>query len=284
MSPDEKHGRRILGAFALGIFVAAVNSLLDFFFARMGIAPATTALNDLIIGAAAGIFAYIWMCQQSARIALENSTQKFMEEIVQNERKRIALELHDTVCQAQTGAVMHLECANDSLVENQEARNHVYRALHLVRESMTEMRCALWDLYPEELEKVHLKGAIEYLIKDLAAGNGLNAHFLLEGTIRQLPPEIEKGLLRISQEALSNVVKHARAHEVQVELFLDSQRARLSVKDDGQGFQPELRPGSFGLTSMENRTKALGGVWTIHSEPGRGTEVHASIPIPSALN
>ena len=102
--------------------------------------------------------------------------------------------------------------------------------------------------------------------------------------IRRLPLEIEKGLLRISQEALSNVVKHAQAHEVRIELFLDSQRARLCVKDDGQGFRPELNPGSFGLTSMQDRTQSLGGVWTIHSEPGRGTEVHASIPISPVIN
>ena len=108
--------------------------------------------------------------------------------------------------------------------------------------------------------------------------------FLLSGTRRRLPLEIEKGLLRISQEALSNIVKHAKAHEVRIELFLDPQRARLCVKDDGQGFDSELNPGSFGMTSMQDRTKALGGVWSIRSEPGGGTEVHASIPIPPVMN
>ena len=70
---------------------------------------------------------------------------------------------------------------------------------------------------------------------------------------------------------------------MQIELFLDSQRARLCVKDDGRGFQPERVPGSFGLTSMEERTSALGGVWTIQSEPGRGTEVQAWVPIPAEI-
>ena len=107
------------------------------------------------------------------------------------------------------------------------------------------MRCALWDLYPEELQKADLRSAIETLIKDLTAGNGLIVRFSFGGTIRRLPPETEKGLLRISQEALSNVVKHARAHEVQIELFLDAQRARLCVKDDGRGFQPEQVSGRF---------------------------------------
>ncbi len=284
MSPDEKFGRHAIGALALGLFVTLANSLVDVLFDRMGVRTAGTVLNDLIIGAAAGLFAYFWMSRQDAKISMEQATQKIVEESVQQERKRIALELHDTVCQAQTGAILQLECAGDFLGENPEAREHVSRALQLVRESVAEMRCALWDLFPEELEKVHLKAALEHLIKDLTEGNGLTAHFSLEGMNRTLPPEIERGLLRISQEALSNVVRHAQAHEVQIQLFLDSQRARLSVKDDGRGFQPGLGPGSFGLTSMEDRTKALGGVWTIHSEPGCGTEVHASIPIPPAVN
>ena len=189
-----------------------------------------------------------------------------------------------TVCQAQTGAIMHLECAGDSLGDNLEAREHLHRALQLIRGGMTEMRCALWDLYPEELQKADLRSAIEFLVKDLTAGNGLSVQFSFDGKIWRLPPETEKGLLRISQEALSNVVKHARAREVRIEVFLDSQRARLCVKDDGQGFLPELNSGSLGLTSMEDRTKALGGVWTIQSEPGCGTEVHASIPISPAMN
>lgn len=142
------------------------------------------------------------------------------------------------------------------------------------------MRCALWDLYPEELQKLDLKNAIEMLVKDLTADNELSVQFSLDGKVRRLPLDIEKGLLRISQEALSNIVKHARAREVRIDLFLDSERARLSVKDDGQGFQPDLHAGSFGLTSMQDRTTSLGGIWTIHSEPGCGTEVHASIPIP----
>lgn len=280
MSPDERLGRRIIGSFVLGLGVAMANFALDRLFARMGAARDTNVLNDLIIGAAAAVLAYVWVSRQDVKHALELSREKLMQEAIHSERKRIALELHDTVCQAHTGSIMHLELAGDFLGDNPAARTHVHRALQLVRGSMTEMRCALWDLYPEELEKLDLKNAIELLVKDLTADNGLSVQFSLDGKIRRLPLDIEKVLLRISQEALSNIVKHAQAREVRVDLFLDAERARLSVKDDGQGFQPDLNAGSFGLTSMQDRTKALGGIWTIHSEPGRGTEVHASIPIP----
>lgn len=284
MSPDERLGRRIIGSFVLGLGIAMANFALDRLFARMGAARDTNILNDLIIGAAAAVLAYVWVSRQDVKHALELSREKLMQEAIQAERKRMALELHDTVCQAHTGSIMHLELAGDFLDDNPAARTHVHRALQLVRGSMTEMRCALWDLYPEELEKLDLKNAIELLVKDLTADNGLSVQFSLDGKIRRLPLDIEKGLLRISQEALSNIVKHAQAREVRIDLFLDSERARLSVKDDGQGFQLDLNAGSFGLTSMQDRTKAMGGIWTIHSEPGHGTEVHASIPIPPVMS
>jgi signal transduction histidine kinase len=284
MSLDERLGKRIVGSFILGVAVALANFALDIFFARRGTARDTTVLNDLLIGAAAAGLAYIWVSRQDVKHALELSKEKLMQEAVQSERKRMALELHDTVCQAHTAAVMHLEMAHDSVDENLAAREHVRRALQLVRGSTTEMRCALWNLYPEELQKVDLKSAIEYLAKDLIAGNTPNIQFSFDGVVRRLPPETENALLRISQEALSNAVKHAQAREVRVELFLDSECARLCVKDDGQGFQPALQSGSFGLTSMQDRAKALGGVWSIHSEPGGGTEIHASIPIPRTMS
>jgi signal transduction histidine kinase len=284
MTPDERFGRRIVGSFILGILIGLGNFALDRSFARLHTVPATTVLNDLIIGAAAAFLGYIWVSRQDTRHALELSKEKLMQGAIQKERKRIALDLHDTVCQGHTGAILQLELAADSLGKNPEPKEHVHRALQLVRGSMTEMRCALWDLYPEELQKVDLKDAIEILVKDLTSDNGLNVHFSLSGTRRRLPLEIEKGLLRVSQEALSNVVKHAKAHEVQIELFLDAQRARLCVKDDGQGFNSDSHTGSFGMTSMQERTKALGGVWSIRSEPGCGTEVHASIPIPLMTN
>lgn len=284
MSPDERLGRRIIGSFVLGLGVAMANFALDRLFARMGGARDTNILNDLIIGAAAAVLAYAWVSRQDVKHALELSREKLMQEAIQAERKRMALELHDTVCQAHTGSIMHLELADDFLGDNPAAQTHVHRALQLVRGGMTEMRCALWDLYPEELQKLDLKNAIELLVKDLTANNGLSVQFSLDGKVRRLPIDIEKGLVRISQEALSNIVKHAQAREVHIDLFLDSERVRLSVKDDGQGFQPDLNAGSFGLTSMQDRTRAMGGIWTIHSEPGRGTEVHASIPIPPVMS
>jgi signal transduction histidine kinase len=278
-SPEDKLGRRILGPLLVGIFVALANFALDVSFPRSHVVPATTVLNDLIIGAAAGLLAYIWLARQTARHLLELSRQKLTQEAIDQERKRIALDLHDTVCQAHAAAIMQLECVQDSPEMNRAAQEHLLRALQLVRGATAEMRCVLWDLYPEEMQKVDLRTAIEYLSKNLTAGSGTNVHISLDGTMRQLPPDIQRGLLRISQEALSNVVKHAQARDVSIELLLDSEQVHLCIRDNGQGFWAEPEPGTFGLASMENRAKALGGVWEIHGEPGRGTEVRASLPL-----
>jgi signal transduction histidine kinase len=282
MPSDEKLGRRIVASLVLGVFIGVANFTFDVSFPRFHTVSATTVLNDIVIGAAAGLLAYIWVTRQTTRHALELTREKLTQEVIHRERKRVALDLHDTVCQAHTAAMMHLECAQDSPEMSSETREHLHRALLLVRGATTEMRCVLWDLYPEELQKVDLRTAIELLAKNLTANTGLSVQVSVDGAVDRLPQNIESGLLRITQEALSNVVKHAQARCVRVELVVRFGQACLCVKDDGQGFRAEHEPGTFGLNSMENRTKALGGTWEIHSEQGQGSEIRASIPIATA--
>jgi signal transduction histidine kinase len=170
MSSDPRLEKRLISCFIFGACVAAANYVLDVSFSRLGVSTTTNALNDLIIGAAAALLAWSWVSLETSRNPLSASKEKAVAAAIHADRKRIALGLHDSMCQ------------------------------------------------------------------------------------------------------------------VQIDLFLDSRRARLLVEDDGQGFLPEIHPESLGLTSMQDRTRALGSVCTIHSEPGQGTEVHASIPIPLATN
>ena len=284
MSPGERLGRRIIGSLALGVFVTLANFALDIFVSRRDGIHATNTLNDFLIGVVVALLGYAWVSRRDAKQALELSTERLTREAIDKERKRIALEIHDSVGQALAGAILHLELAGEFLAANQSAHEHVRRAFHLVCGSMTDMRCALWDLYPEELQKLDLKSAIECLVKDWTTSERLKVHFCVNGLPRRLPLETEKALLRICQEALSNAVRHAQAREVRIQLFFDSKEARLHVKDDGQGFQPEQITESFGLISMQNRVQSSGGVWTLHSEPGCGTDVQVSIPIPLAMD
>ena len=284
MPTDGRLGHRITGSIALGVFVTLASFAIDCFFDRRDGTLATNALNDLIIGAGAAVLAHIWVSRRDVKHESNMATQKLMQEAIDKERKRIALEIHDTVGQAHAGAIMHLELAGDSLAANDSAREHVRRALQLISSSITDMRSALWDLYPEELQRLDLKGAIDCLVGDLTADGRLVVRFSTDGLVRRLPLETERALLKICQEALSNIVKHARAHEVTIDLFFESHQARLCIKDDGQGFLPEEGSESFGLVSMRNRTQSLKGVCAIHSELGRGTDVDVSIPIPSVAD
>jgi signal transduction histidine kinase len=284
MSTSERLGRRIIGSLALGAFAALANIALDISVSRRDGVHATNTLNEFLIGVGVALLGYAWVSRRDSKHALELSTVRVMREAIDKERKRIALEIHDSVGQALTGAILHLELASDFLPVNQPAREHVRRAFQLVCGSMTDMRCALWDLYPEELQKLGLKSAIECLVRDWTTSDGLKVHFSVNGLPRRLPLETEKALLRICQEALSNAVRHAQAREVRIQLFFDSQEARLHVKDDGRGFQPGQISESFGLISMQNRVQSSGGVWALHSEPGCGTDVQVSIPIPLATD
>lgn len=173
MSPSDRLRWRIIGSLALGVFVALANLFLDISVSRRDGAHATNALNEFIIGVTAALLGYVWVSHRDATHELELSTERRMQEAVHEERKRIALEIHDTVGQAHAGAILHLELASDFLAPNQTAREHVRRALQLICGSMTEMRCALWDLYPEELQKLDLRGAIECLVNDLTTNSGL---------------------------------------------------------------------------------------------------------------
>jgi signal transduction histidine kinase len=274
--------KRALGSLLFGALIGAANFAFDVSFPRSHPVSATTILNELIIGAAAAVLAYIWVSRQAAKQALELATEKLTQDAIERERKRIALDLHDSVCQEHTGAIMHLECALDSSRITGEAQEHLSRALQLVRGATTEMRCALWDLYPEEMRRVDIRTAIDYFARNITSGSGLNVQVFLEGPTRHLPHEVEKTLLRISQEALTNVLKHARASDVEVQLVVDAREACLSVKDNGCGFRTGTSAGGLGLASMKDRAQAVGGTWEIHTEPGRGTEVRTRIPIPVA--
>jgi signal transduction histidine kinase len=284
MTLNEKPGRRIIGTLAIGVFVTLASFSLDLFFDRRDGTLATIAVNDLIIGGAVALLIYVWVSRRDADYAQKLFAERLMNEAIDKERKRMALEIHDTIGQSNAGAIMHMELAIDSLKSNETAREHVGRALQLVRGSITEMRCALWDLYPEELQKLDLKGAIECLVKDLATSDSLALHFSTAGLVRRLPLETERALLRICQEALANTVKHARARNIKVVLRFAPHEARLDIEDDGQGFLPQETSESLGLISMKNRTQSVGGVCTIRSGPGCGTNISVSIPISPARN
>src|ERR687885_1019148 len=218
-------------------------------------------------------------------LARDITDRKRAEEAsILEERNRIAREIHDTLAQALTGVIVHMEAAKVVVPEESKARTHVIQAQNLARDGLAEARRSVWALRPQVLEQGGLKQALESLVHGLTAGTAIKGQCTIEETRYPLPCNVEIDLLRIAQEAFVNALKHAHANAVQVELTFGSQAVSLCVRDNGPGFDPELLRGKgFGLVGIRERIQSLGGQLTIASQPGQGTEVIAVVPLASEI-
>ena len=133
----------------------------------------------------------------------------------------------------------------------------------------------------EATGKKDLPAALRDTTKRLTAANDIEAVVEVTGPLRPLPLPVETNLLRIGQEAINNAVKHARANRIDVTLNFDTRSVRLSVRDDGRGFDPEaqIADGHFGLIGMRERAEQIGGVLSIDSAAERGTQIAIDVPL-----
>lgn len=191
---------------------------------------------------------------------------------VAQERQRLAREIHDTMAQSLAGVVTQLEAAVGG--ERQE------RALALAREALREARRSVLDLAPHALETATLPAALEALVREREPDGATLTEVTITGDPVPLHPEVEATVLRVSQESLANVTKHARATRVGVTLSYADEEVVLDVRDDGVGFDPEQPrgTGSFGLRGMRQRAERLAGVLSLESTPGSGTAVSLRLP------
>lgn len=198
---------------------------------------------------------------------------------VQEERQRLAREIHDTIAQSLAGIVAQLQAAGED-ADAADVRRRVARAADLARTALVEARRSMMDLVPAPLADGSLADAVTALVDDWAAHHPVRASAVVTGEVRALHPEVEATLLRVVQEALSNVAKHAGATRVGVTLsYLDDEVA-VDVRDDGTGFDPAGARGgtSFGLRGMRQRAERLAGVLDLETEPGAGTAVSVRLP------
>jgi ligand-binding sensor domain-containing protein/signal transduction histidine kinase len=207
---------------------------------------------------------------------------------VLQERNRIARELHDNLAQEILGVSVQLEIVARLMNTSTEAaRTHLDRARALVRSSIAEARRYVWDLRSQSLEERDLPTALAEMTRRLTAESGVQTQFQVGGTFRPLPPQVENNLLRIGQEAVNNAVRHAQARTIAVNLDFDARGVRLSVRDDGRGFDRQSQSngsnGHFGLVSMRERAEEMGGSVQINSSPGEGSEVLVSVPIKGEI-
>ena len=198
------------------------------------------------------------------------------------ERNRIAREIHDTLAQGFVGIGVQLETvAKTQSVSAELAREHLDRARILVRSSLAEARRSVWALRSQALEQDDLAGALSEVARQLSGDHEVRVR--VAGRPRRLAAGVENNLLRIAQEALANAVRHANADEICVDLLFGDGVVRLSVCDDGCGFDVEhtaqAASGHFGLAGIRERVHNLGGELSLLSRPGQGSEVVVEVPV-----
>lgn len=200
---------------------------------------------------------------------------------ISEERQRLAREIHDTLAQSLTGVITQLEAADQSDHDPLTRRRHLDNAAGLARQGLTEARRSVRALAPGALEHGRLPDALDQQVRDWSQLHAIPAETLVTGATVSLPTQAEVALLRVAQEALANVGKHAEASRVVVTLSGLDDQVLLDIRDDGCGFDASAvtNGSSFGLISMRQRLAELGGELTVESGLGAGTAISACIPI-----
>lgn len=189
----------------------------------------------------------------------------------ERERTRLARDLHDTIAQ---------ELSSVSLLARAGDAERLPQIDALAQHSLAGLRRIVAALAPAELDDTALAAALGRLLDALAADTGIRVSLEVDEQVAALPTPVEVTFLRVAQSALANVRLHARASTVQVTLATAGERVRLTIADDGVGFDPDAIPAraaSYGLVAMRSRLRELGGDLDIHSAPGAGTTLRAEV-------
>ncbi|MDP2728769.1 MAG: GAF domain-containing protein, partial [Dehalococcoidia bacterium] len=204
----------------------------------------------------------------------------------EEERKRIARELHDESAQALTALIMSIQAAQEALPDGLDReKERLARTKAQAIHALVEMRQMILDLRPTALDDLGLVPAIRWYTEAHLQPLGIRSAVEAVGIKRRLPPEIETSLFRISQEAINNVAKHSKAKEASIRLEIGEEEVRCKVEDDGVGFDVGTylshkgTDQGLGLLGVRERVSLLGGSLAIESSPGKGTCVGVIIPI-----
>ncbi len=203
------------------------------------------------------------------------------EELIKEERHRIARELHDSVSQQLFAATMMLSALNEGVSDldiPEVVEKQIQMIVNIINTSQSEMRALLLHLRPINLESKSLKQGIEMLLNELQTKINIELIWHVEDI--QLPSSVEDNLFRIVQELLSNTLRHAKAKSLEVYLKKIDKTVLLRVVDDGQGFDmSNSKVGSYGLNNIKERVDGMGGTSRIVSFIGQGTSIEIKIPV-----
>ncbi len=203
---------------------------------------------------------------------------------VQEERLRIAQDIHDTVSQSLFGIVYTLDGSLKLLPKHPEVViPELQRALRVAEEAHSEVRQSILNIWPSEMTADRFTDGLRKYVDSMCQANYLELAFAINGDFSLLTSSSRRGLYRIAQEALTNVAHHAHASKVSVNLVISEKRSRLVVSDDGIGFVPdtvlprEYNRERFGLRGMQERARSLGGTCEIKSQLNAGSIIVADI-------
>ncbi|HUR36135.1 MAG TPA: two-component regulator propeller domain-containing protein [Vicinamibacterales bacterium] len=198
------------------------------------------------------------------------------------ERARLSREVHDTLLQSMFGYALQVDGLAEAVSSSHpQLRERLARLRLQVEEDIREARQSIWNLRSPRLDERDLPANLKQTVDQAIASTNLELSFEVKGEAHRAPSQVEEQLLRIGREAVSNVVRHARASRVRVLLDYGVRDITLSVSDDGLGFELGARPQPrehFGLTTMRERAESAGGSLRIHTEPGAGTTVTVCTP------
>jgi signal transduction histidine kinase len=223
----------------------------------------------------------------------EEASSTFLRQYIaaqEEERKRIARELHDEPAQLITGLALAIETASQMAAnQNGDLRRALASANALTERVSTEIGRIIRDLRPTLLDDLGLLEALEFYADTRLRPLGIQVTSETVGTDGRLSPELETALFRVAQEGMSNIARHARAENVSLTLEFQEEFVAVDIEDDGHGFDVEAtfargQDGSpFGLMGMRERVDLLNGTLVVESRPGEGTSVRVRVPLQSSL-
>jgi signal transduction histidine kinase/ligand-binding sensor domain-containing protein len=208
---------------------------------------------------------------------------------VVEERTRIARELHDSLAQMLAAIGFQIDTAIKRLPEGEEQgplRRNMDLAHSMARAGLAEVRRSIWVLRAQASgHDDDLASSLSSSLSQLTGDSGIGSTFTVTGEPRALPAEVQRNLLRIAHEAVSNAVRHAQAKSIGIRLQFETDAVCLRVNDDGRGFERSKVKGEhFGLVGIAERARSIGGSAQVESRPGAGTEIACRVPYGSAMS
>lgn len=201
-------------------------------------------------------------------------------EAQEEERKRIAREIHDGPAQAMANVLLKSELCEKLITKDiEQAKIELKNLKNIVQQSLKEVRKIIYDLRPSALDDLGLIPALSRYIKNFSEETGIFVDFSVLSDYKRLSPEIEITCFRVVQEALTNIKKHSKAKNASVKFEFGMRFISIIIKDDGIGFDKENIGQGYGLMGMRERIEILNGKFEISSFKNNGTQIYISIPV-----